>query len=251
MQRPYVLGLGYSIMLAFVYGLIQLNTKSRLIFPSILFISTAFAAVGAFFWVLRKYAARNFKPTFSVAWICLSVGTFMWFLGTTTQALQAAPLGTAPFPSFADFFFVGGYLTIGFGLFLIFKLFSPSFTKKMLSLSAVSDVSLSAIVSSSLLTPILTSKTDFPTIVFSVAYPILDLGLFVLVLANFLIFIKGSVGKAWFFLTLGVALNIAGDLFFSYAKLLGSYYEGHPLELFWLWGYVTLLLGCYIHRREL
>jgi len=50
---------------------------------------------------------------------------------------------------------------------------------------------------------------------------------------------------------LTVILNIVADLLFTYADLQGFYYEGHPLELFWLWGYVAAILGLYIHRREL
>jgi hypothetical protein len=251
MQWPYVLGLGYSIMLVFIYGVIQLINELRLIAPCILFISTAGAAVVSSFWILRKYAAHNPKPAFSMAWICFSAGIFMFFLGALIIVAQITFLGTAPFPSFADFFYISGYLILGLGLFLIFKLFSPAFSNKMLTLSAVSNISLSAIVGYSLLTPIMTSRTNFPTMAFSAAYPILDAGLSVPILANFIIFVKGALGKAWFFLTLGIALNIVADLLFGYAELLGFYYEGHPLELFWLWGYVALLIGCYIHRREL
>jgi len=89
------------------------------------------------------------------------------------------------------------------------------------------------------------------TIILSTAYPILDIGLFAVAFSILLIFFKGTIGKAWLFLTGGIILNIAADLLFNYAELQGFYYEGHPLELFWLWGYVAFLVGFYIHKREL
>jgi len=251
MQRLYVLSLVYSIVLAFIYGVGQLSPEFMLIFSNILFPATAFVCVMASFWTLRRYAAHNPKPMFSAAWIGISAWLCMWFLGESTWAVYVVLLQTNPFPSLADIFYIGGYVFLGYALFLILKLFSSVFSEKKLAFLAVVSVSLSVAVGFSLLAPILTSEADLYTMMFSAAYPILDVGLFVLVFSIFMIFIEGAIGKAWFFLTLGVALQIVADLLFNYAELQGFYYEGHPLELFWLWGYMTFLLGFYIHKREL
>jgi len=251
MQWSYVLSLVYSIMLAFTYVVGQLSPEFMLVFSNILFPATALVCVMASFWTLRRYAAHNPKPPFSMAWVGFSTWLFMWFLGELTWAIYVVVLQINPFPSLADIFYLSGYVFLGFAFLLIFKLFSYVFTEKMFAFLAAVSVALSVTVGYSLLIPILTSEADRYTIMFSAAYPVLDIGLFVLVFSNFIIFVKGAVGKAWFFLTLGVALQIVADLLFNYAELQGFYYEGHPFELFWLWGYVAFLLGFYIHRREL
>lgn len=250
MQRLYVLGLVYSIILAFIYGLGQLSPEFMLVFSNVLFPATAGTAVMASFWTLKKYAAHNPKPKFSASWIGFSSGLFMWFLGESAWAVYVLLLGINPFPSLADVFYIGGYVFLGLALFLILKLFPSVFSGKKLAFLVVVSVSVSTAVGYFLLTPILTSEADLFTTVLSAAYPILDIGLFVLVFSIFMIFIEGTIGKAWFFLTLGVALNIIADLLFNYAELQGFYYEGHPLELFWLWGYIAFFLGFYIHKRE-
>jgi len=250
MQRPYVLGLVYSIVLAFIYAVGQLNPEFMLVFSNILFPATAFVCMTASFWTLKRYAAHNPKPMFSAAWIGFSAWLVMWFLGESTWAVYVVLLHSDPFPSLADIFYLGGYVFLGLAFFLIFKLFSYVFSEKMLAFLAAVSVALSVAVGYLLLIPILTSEADLYTIMFSAAYPILDIALFVLVFSNLIIFLEGAVGKAWFFLTLGVALQIVADLLFNYTELQGFYYEGHPLELFWLWGYVTFFLGLYIHKRE-
>jgi len=113
------------------------------------------------------------------------------------------------------------------------------------------SLALSASVLYLLVEPIVNSGEELFTTALSAVYPILDIGLFTLAFAILLVFIKGSIGKAWFFLTSGVILNVVADLLFAFADLHGFYFEGHPFELFWLWGYVAFLLGFHIHRSEL
>jgi len=251
MQRLYVLGLVYSIALAFTYGFGQLSPEFMLIFSNILFPATACIAVLASLWTLRRYAGHNPKPMFSTAWIGFSVGLFLWFLGELTWTIYVLALQIDPFPSFADALYLGGYVFLFLALISVFKSFQSAFSNKMLiSMLAVTTM-LSTGVSYMLLIPALTSTEDLLTITLSAAYPILDIGLFAAAFAILLIFIEGSIGKAWFLLTSGIILNIAADLLFNYGELQGFYYEGHPMELFWLWGYVAFLLGFYIHKREL
>jgi len=250
MQWPYVLSLVYSIVLAFIYGVGQVNPQFMLVFSNIVFPATAGVAVMASFWTVKRYAAHNPRPMFSTAWIGVSAWLLTWFLGESTWAVYVVLFQIDPFPSFADVFYIAGYVFLGIALFLILKLFSSVFSTKTLALVAVVGVSLSLAVGYLLLAPILTSEADLPTMVFSAAYPIMDIALFILVFSIFIIFFKGAIGKAWFFITFGVALQIAADLFFNYAELQGFYYEGHPLELFWLWGYVAFLLGLNIHKKE-
>jgi len=251
MQWPYALSLGYSIVLAFIYIVGQLNPEFMLVFSNILFPATAGFAVMMSFWILKKYVGHNPEPMFSMSWVCFSSGLFLWFLGELTWAIYVLFLQMNPFPSFADVLYLGGYLPLFLALFLILELFQSVFSQKMLMLQVGVTVALSVIVSYLLVMPTINSGEDLFTTALSAAYPILDIGLFTVAFASLLIFIKGSIGKAWFLFTLGIILNIVADLSFTYAELQGFYYEGHPFELLWLWGYIAFLLGFHIHKREL
>jgi hypothetical protein len=251
MQRPYVLGLGYSIMLALVYTVGQQNLDFMLYFTNILFPATSGAVVLVSFWVMKKYVGNNPKPMFSIAWVFLSAGLALWFLGDLTWGTYELLTQSAPIPSLADFFFIGGYVLMILASFLILTLFQTVFSRKKFLLDLGTTVGVSGVVSGVLVVPILNSGENILTTVFSAAYPILDIGLFAVAFSILLVFWKGTLGKAWMFIILTIILNIVADLLFTFAELQGFYYEGHPLELFWLWGYVAAILGLYIHRREL
>jgi len=251
MQWLYILSLVYSIVLAFIYIVGQISTEFMLTFSNILFPATAGIAVVASFWTLRRYAGYNPKPMFSTAWTGFSAGFLFWFLGELAWSIYVLVLRIDPFPSIADVFYLSGYVFLFVALFSIIKLFKSSFSKNMLFIMVGITVALSAVVSSLLLTPVFASSEDLVTTTLSAAYPVLDIGLFAPAFSILLIFFKGTVGKAWLFLTSGIILNIAADLLFNYAELQGFYYEGHSIELLWLWGYIAFFLGFYIHKREL
>jgi len=251
MQRSYVLGLVYSITLAFIYIVCQFNRQFMLAFSNVTILATAGAAVMGSFWILDKYANHNPKPMFAMAWVGLASGISLSFLGTLAWTLNVPVLQINPYFSLDDILYLSGYFPLFLAAFLILKLFKSVFSKKILLLQFGVSVGLSAVVSYMLILPMFYSGKDPLTTTLSAAFPIFDLGVFTATFAIFLIFFEGAIGKAWFFLTVGILLKIAADLLFTYAWMENFYYRGHPLELFWLWGYVTFLLGLYIHKREL
>ena len=238
-------------MLAIVYGVGQLNLDFMKFFSNVLFPATAAVASAASFLTLKKYARHNPKPPFSAAWISFSSGITLWFLGELTWAIYVQYLMMKPFPSVADVFYLSGYVFLFLALFLILKLFKLSFSPKMSGITTAITIIFTVAVSYLLLIPIFASSEGFFNTALAISYPIFDIGLFALAFSILLIFLEGAIGKAWFFLTIGIILNVVADLIFSYAELQGFYYEGHPFELFWLWGYVAFLLGFYVHWREL
>jgi len=238
-------------MLAIVYGVGQLNLDFMTFFSNVFFPATAAVASAASFLTLRRYARHNPTPPFSAAWISFSSGIILWFLGELTWAIYVLLLFSKPFPSLADLFYLSGYGFLFVALFLILKLFKLSFSPKIGVVTMGVTLVLAVTVSFLLLIPIFTSGEDAFATALAVSYPILDIGLFALAFSILLIFLEGAVGKAWFFLTTGIILNIVADLLFSYAELQGFYFEGHLFELFWLWGYVAFFLGFYVHWREL
>jgi hypothetical protein len=233
-----------------MYGVGQINLGLMAFFSSIIIMATQAIAVIATFWTTKRYVAYNPKPTFSMAWISLSSGLWLWFLSHILLTIYILFLHTNPFPSFADALYLIGYVPLFLFLLLILKMFETVFSKKTLLIQSCVSFALLAVVAYLMLMPIINSSKDLATTVLLAAYPILDIVLFHLALGILLVFMKGSMGKAWFFLTFGLVLGTIGDLLFTYAQLQNVYYAGHALELFWLWGYASFLLGLYIHRRE-
>jgi hypothetical protein len=180
----------------------------------------------------------------------VSVGISLWFLAELTVAIYTVYLNIEAFPSLADIFYLGGYIWLFLALSMLFNMFQTVFSKKMFKAMAFPTVTTASVVSQVLLIPIIVSNTNPITLAISFAYPILDLVLFAFSFSILLIFLKGGIGKAWFFLTLSILLATIADLLFSYLQLQGLFYEGHPVELLWLWSYITFILGLHIHRKE-
>jgi len=108
-----------------------------------------------------------------------------------------------------------------------------------------------------LMLPVLadTSQQDLVTLGISLAYPILDLALFLEAILGLLVFtvtsLKGRVGRAWHFMNAAILSNVVADMAFSYTTMEGTYYNGHPLELLFHVGYLLFALAFYVHSREL
>jgi len=99
------------------------------------------------------------------------------------------------------------------------------------------------------------SQQNFVTTSISFAYPSLDLLLFLVAVLGFLVFtftrLKGRIGVAWLLMNAAILLNVLGDMTFSYTTLNDTYYNGHPQELLFHWGYLLFALAFYVHAREL
>ncbi|MFQ6086545.1 MAG: hypothetical protein ACE5OV_00835 [Candidatus Bathyarchaeia archaeon] len=174
----------------------------------------------------------------------------MWFFAEITVAIQTQYLNIEAFPSLADIFYLGGYLWLLIALSRLFNMFRAVFSRDMFKAMAIPTTLTALVVSQVLFIPIIALHADPVTLTVSVAYPSLDLLLFAFSFSMLLIFLKGGIGRAWFFLTLSILLATVADLLFSYLQLQGLFYVGHPVELLWLWSYVAFLVGLHVHRRE-
>lgn len=251
MQRSYVLSLVYSITLTFIYIVCQFSRQFMLTFSNVSLLIIAGAVVTMSFWILNRYADHNPKPIFAMAWVGLASGISLWFLSALAWTINVPVLQINSYFSLSDILYLSGYLPLFLAGFLLLKLFKSVFSKEIMLLHFGVSLGLSAVVSYVLILPIIYSDKDPLTTALSATFPIFDLGLFTVTFALFLIFFEGTLGKAWLFLTVGILLNIATDLLYTYAWIQNFYYRGHPLELFRLWGCAAFLLAVYIHRKEL
>lgn len=249
MNRLYLAVIVCSIALVLLYAVGQLNLEFLRVVSNIVCPAIAGLTVVSCLFVLRRYGWKS-RSRYPLILLFVSVGISLWFLARLTTAINNLYLNVETFPSIADIFYLGGYSWLLLALFLLFNMFQAVFSKKMLKLMAFPTVTTTSVVSQILLIPAIGSSTSLVTLAFSFTYPLLDLVLFAFSFSILLIFLKGGIGKAWFFLTLSILLATIADLLFSYLQLQGLFYVGHPVELLWLWSYLTFLVGLHIHRKE-
>lgn len=256
-KKAYWLCLVTAIMLAVVYIFQSFYPDFMYTFSNVIPPFIAGVAVLSSFFALRKYWS-NFGSRLSKIWLCFALGMLLWFLGEFGWAVYTMVLNVEiPYPSMADVFWLSGYIPLFIALLLYVLLLKPAISTKMFFGAIGIVAGISVMVSSVLLVPVIADvmQLDFVALSISLAYPILDLFLFLAAIIGLLVFtvtrLKGRIGRAWHLMNAAILLNVLGDMTFSYFIMNGTYYNGHPQELLFHWGYLLFALAFYIHAREL
>jgi len=255
LRKAYWAGLSVATAIAVVYTFQGYYPDFMLALSNIFAPLMAGAAVATSFFALRRYWDTR-SSRLSKIWLGFTLGMTLWFLGELGWAIYVLVLGIEiPYPSIADIFWLAGYVPLFIALNLYIRLFRPALFKRMYFVGAVIVSILSAAIFMVLAPPILQAEEDIVTKIVSIAYPALDLILFSEAILGLLIFtmtkLKGRIGVAWLFINAGILMNVIADILFSYTTLQGTYYDGHPLEMFFHWGYILFALGFYTHMKEL
>ena len=222
-----------------------ISPLSNVVFPIV-----ASAAVFSSAFALRKYGPKPNK--FLMIWLCFTVGMTLWFLGELSWAVYTFALNVEiPYPSIADIFWLVGYVPLLLALFVYCRLFASVLSKRTMALITAVICVLGVLVSVALIVPITGIEENLATLAIDLAYPLLDIALLSMALVGLVIFQKGSMGKSWLLIILGILLNVAGDMIFSYTTAQGTYYNGHLSELLFIYGYLFFMLAFYVHTKEL
>lgn len=201
--------------------------------------------------LVRRYGIDP-KDRFTRIWLYLAVGLVLWLLGEITWSIYTLALSASiPYPSVADVFWIAGYLPIVIALLLYIAPFKDALSLKSV-LSAVAVALLADVgVFVVLIGPVFSPSADPATRLFDFAYPVLDMMLLGVSITGMLLFLPGRISRLWVWLNLGLVSYVIADILFSYSSALGTYYDGHPLELLYFLGDAAILLGLYEHTRAL
>jgi len=250
LQAAYKLGLVLALGLTLVYvfqGFYPefIGPFSNAVFPFFAGMAVFSAGFG-----LRRYWYRMEK--FSLVWLFFTVGMFFWFLGELGWAVYTLLLNVEiPYPSIADVFWLAGYIPFLIALYLYARTFESVLQKRTSYMVWVITVVVSVVVAVSLMFPIMMTGEDMLTLAIDLAYPFLDLALFLTALLSLIIFRAGTIGKSWIMMNAGILANAGGDILFSYATAQEIYYNGHPIDLLFAFAYILFTLAFYVHTKEL
>lgn len=246
----------YKVSLVLIVGLTLIYAFQGYYPEFIQFFSNAFppviagAVVISCGFSLEKYWHKA-REQFSMVWLYFTWGLFLWFVGEAVWAGYTLVWGIEiPYPSIADAFWLCGYIPFFMALYLYVKIFGPVLSKRVLAASMAVTLGLTAIVSITLITPVLGAEEDLATMMVDFAYPLFDLALFSIAFLGLLIFLKGRLGKSWLLINMAILTNVCADMLFSYTTAQGIYYSGHPIDLLFDLSYLFFLLAFYVHTKE-
>ncbi|MEM2883621.1 MAG: hypothetical protein QXJ86_05610 [Nitrososphaerales archaeon] len=250
-ELHYTLCLATAVILGLVYAFQNFYPDFMYIFSNASPLFVAGAAAATAYMALNKYA-HNLRLRFSIIWLCFAIGITLWFLGELSWSIYTLILGVEiPYPSLADAFWLSGYAPLFAALLLYVKNFRLVLTKLVVSVNLTIIVMLCILLSVYVIPQIATEQTNLTVLILGLAYPILDLILLSLAIFGSMVFFKGGLGRSWLLISLALIFICVADILFTYTTLQETYFNGHPLELFFHWGYILYALAFYVHIKEL
>ena len=207
------------------------------IFPGLV---TVYASILA----VKLYKQKNYQAK---GFLLFAIGAAFWMIAEQIWQLYDHIWEGDPFPSEADIFYLGAYPLMTAFLFLSLR---PILKK------VGRNVWLFAIgLSVAFLIPSFFAAYDdmfeeeaFATSI-ALAYPILSAIQIVPAIVGILFLTKQGANLSWMLILFGFILYGVADTFFLFAELSGSYYDGHPTDLFWLYSYILIIFAFHIRLK--
>jgi hypothetical protein len=194
-------------------------------------------------------------------WGGLFFGWALWAIAEIVWAVYGYLGQEVPYPSVADFFWLIGYIPLGFGLYSRLREMPVKLnTGQKLALWG-SSLATIAITITFVILPTLEGYdvTDKLGSIISIIYPLADLFLLIIALRLLFVYRSGDYGFGWNILISGFILMTIADLVYAYAAPLGLYYPDQKVNLISSLGnsvpynlsYLVWIFGMYAVRLTL
>jgi signal transduction histidine kinase len=208
------------------------------------FFSTGILTVYAAVLAVRLHRQKHYQAK---AFLLFFIGAAFWFIAEHTWEYYDHVLNEDPFPSEADIFYLGAYPFMAAFLFLSLKPILKTVSR---------NVWLFAIgLSFSFLIPSVFAAYDdmlgeaaFDTAIV-LSYPILSSVLVVPAIIGFMFLAKRGTNLSWMLILFAFITYAIADTFFLFLELAGAYYDGHPVDLLWIFTYVMLIFALHIRFK--
>ena len=235
--REGLLWKGYSLV-ALAFGVAYFSLEGKSDTQAAIYLLFVCAAMIAILVGVRRY-----RPDRYLHWLLFAGGLALWGAGDAYWQIYPMLVGKqAPYPSFADFAYLGGYPLFIAGVFALVRGWGRPRIGDMLDLAIVS-LAAGTVSVIFLMGPLLsTSDPTFAKLI-AVTFPVMD---FVMLVAfTQLMFRRRVVNFALQTIIVGNGVLLVADAVYSYLGLTGAYTSGMWVDAGWLasyglWGVAAL-----------
>jgi len=186
-----------------------------------------------------------------VGWRVLAAGMLCTAAGNAWFSLVLADLPAVPYPSVADAFYLSWYPACYIAIVLVLTAHVGRFPLSVWLDGLVAGAGVAAVAAALWFRPLTAVDPSAPllTVVASIAYPVFDLLLLVLLVG--VLFILRSATRGWVvLLTAGLAVTAASDVVLALHAVAGTYVEGGWGDVGFLAGVGLLVLAAHRSRRS-
>jgi len=187
----------------------------------------------------------GFKGDHGKAWILFLIFAILWFIAERISLYYNLTLGEELFPSEADAFWLAGYpFLFVFTIFYI-KPMKGMISKKIIFVALA--ISITVLTSTLYITYDQNIGTNLLEFSIAIAYPIADAIILVPAIIGMMLFLGGRVNFLWSLMCIAIIFEIIADTGYLFAVLDDTYYQGHAVDVLFIWYYVIFTFGVYHH----
>ncbi|HEY6596735.1 MAG TPA: GGDEF domain-containing protein, partial [Asanoa sp.] len=168
-----------------------------------------------------------------LAWTAITAGLVLWTAGDLVWNVWIAKLSEEPYPSVADFLYVGSYIPIYVGVVLLLRARVRPVRGSQWVDGMIGCLAISALAAAALF-PAFTGLTEgnATEVAVNLAYPVCDL-----LVLSFIVLALGltrwRLDSSWVLLGIGQATNVVADVIYAYQQAAGTYVSGSWLDTVW------------------
>jgi diguanylate cyclase (GGDEF)-like protein len=189
-------------------------------------------------------------PKDRVAWAVLGTGMASWALGSIYWSLFLKNLESPPYPSVADFLYLGFYPAAYAGLMLLARKRIRGIGPSVWLDGLVGVLAVGALGTAFVVPAVVADTGGSPAVVITnLAYPLGDLLLIALMAGLFAIW-GWRPGPAWLLIGAGLMLLAAADTLYLYRIARDAFVEGTLLDAVWPAGMVLLAAAAWQRERS-
>ncbi len=191
-------------------------------------------------------------------WLGLTIGWTLWTIAEFWWAIAAMIGQEVPYPSWADFFWLVGYVPMYIALWERLRPLPRNFSSLQMTGIRASILITLGFTIFFVFIPILQNSDPSAVLesALNILYPLADLILLVLALQILFAYQQGMYGRAWTWLIAGFAVHSVSNLFFSYATTADLFYPNGQVNFLSTLGidvpynlsYLLWLVGLFVLR---
>ena len=239
-------GLAFAMLLAnlLLYLCQPLGENFYLIGDSLVATLALMAVIAGFY----AFRLHGFRSTQGRALLFMTAGVFFWFLGELTWGIYEVVLGVEkPVASVADLFWFIGYPMFLLGLYYIYRLSSPVFSRRRLAILAAAMALVFSLMIYLALPTLADAAMSLEEKISTAGYLIGDAFLLAGLVFTVACLWGSRFAKPWSIIFLSMAALTIADIFYS--SFFGVYETGNLMDVFWNTGYIFFAFG-FMYYRE-
>lgn len=187
----------------------------------------------------------GFKGDHGKAWILFLIFAILWFIGERISLYYNLTLGEELFPSEADALWLAGYPFLFVFTILYIKPMKEMVTKKIIFTALA--ISITILTLTLYITYDQNKGSNLLEFSIAIAYPICDSIILVPGIIGMMLFLGGRVNFLWSLMCIAIIFETIADTGYLFAVLDGTYYQGHAVDILFIWYYVIFTFGVYHH----